>query len=328
MKKGLFILLIFCFSLTFISCTEKDEHTTTTDTPTSISGTLLFTDNLTGTELGSIVYDSTNDFLFHNRSRESSTNDCNIRRYKFSDGSLSTVFKEEYCQFNYGLRLFSNELWVIGTYDKRLLRLNGLDNDTLNNLGYFPSGNWGNPYGGSENLTEVGDLTLTNGNIYLVTHNTLTSSQHNGIKILYGSGFTSFGELISSSVAGWTTGSGGFYRSIISVSSGIISKFVVATGSTDQRIQLWNLSGTKLNELSGYGNITHLVKDSQDRVYFFDGSKIYRFSADLNTKEEYSISGDFTGNRIAVRETGSNVQVITTSFRSRSPSFYYVNLPL
>ena len=30
MKKGLFILLIFCFSLTFISCTEKDENTTTT----------------------------------------------------------------------------------------------------------------------------------------------------------------------------------------------------------------------------------------------------------------------------------------------------------
>ena len=108
----------------------------------------------------------TNDFLFHNRSRESSTNDCNIRRYKFSDGSLSTVFKEEYCQFNYGLRLFSNELWVIGTYDKRLLRLNGLDNDTLNNLGYFPSGNWGSSYGGNDNLTEVGDLTLTNGNIY------------------------------------------------------------------------------------------------------------------------------------------------------------------
>ena len=32
MKKWLFILLIFCFSLTFISCTEKDEHTTTTTT--------------------------------------------------------------------------------------------------------------------------------------------------------------------------------------------------------------------------------------------------------------------------------------------------------
>ena len=30
MKKWLFILLIFCFSLTFISCTEKDENTTTT----------------------------------------------------------------------------------------------------------------------------------------------------------------------------------------------------------------------------------------------------------------------------------------------------------
>ena len=35
MKKWLFILLIFCFSLTFISCTEKDEHTTTTTTTTT-----------------------------------------------------------------------------------------------------------------------------------------------------------------------------------------------------------------------------------------------------------------------------------------------------
>ena len=198
MSKVLYIILISLFSLTVFSCSDdKEEYsatgtTDTPDTPSSISGTLLFTDNLTGTELGSIVYDSTNDFLFHNRSRESSTNDCNIRRYKFSDGSLSTVFKEEYCQFNYGLRLFSNELWVIGTYDKRLLRLNGLDNDTLNNLGYFPSGTWGGSYGGSDNLTEVGDLTLTNGNIYLVTHNMVTSEQHNGIRILNGSGFTSF----------------------------------------------------------------------------------------------------------------------------------------
>ena len=34
MKKGLFILLIFCFSLTVFSCSEKDESTDTTTTTT------------------------------------------------------------------------------------------------------------------------------------------------------------------------------------------------------------------------------------------------------------------------------------------------------
>ena len=39
MKKGLFILLIFCFSLTVFSCSDEKEESTTTDTtaPTVLS---------------------------------------------------------------------------------------------------------------------------------------------------------------------------------------------------------------------------------------------------------------------------------------------------
>ena len=97
--------------------------------------------------------------------------------------------------------MFANNKWYIETKQRRTKQhkttkipvdINFVDNDTLNNLGYFPSGNWGGAYGGSENLTEVGDLALTNGNIYSVTHNPLGSPQHNGILILYGSGVFSY----------------------------------------------------------------------------------------------------------------------------------------
>ena len=47
MKKGLFILLIFCFSLTIISCSDdKQEHsaTGTTDNTTTTSTTALVWD--------------------------------------------------------------------------------------------------------------------------------------------------------------------------------------------------------------------------------------------------------------------------------------------
>jgi len=36
MKKGLFILLIFCFSLFIISCSDEDEESTTVDTTTVV----------------------------------------------------------------------------------------------------------------------------------------------------------------------------------------------------------------------------------------------------------------------------------------------------
>jgi len=39
MKKGLFILLIFCFSLTIISCGDVKEESTTTDNTTTTDTT-------------------------------------------------------------------------------------------------------------------------------------------------------------------------------------------------------------------------------------------------------------------------------------------------
>ena len=44
MKKGLFILLIFCFSLTVFSCSDEKEESTTTDNTTTDNTT---TDNTT-----------------------------------------------------------------------------------------------------------------------------------------------------------------------------------------------------------------------------------------------------------------------------------------
>ena len=65
MKKGLFILLIFCFSLTIISCSEdEEEYTTDTTSPViaEVTGVTTPTNDTTpdytfsSTEAGTITY--------------------------------------------------------------------------------------------------------------------------------------------------------------------------------------------------------------------------------------------------------------------------------
>ena len=292
---------------------------------------LLFRESYNGTELGSLVYDTKNDYLFLSLHKETNSNNCYIRRYEFSDSSLTTVFKEDYCTKNYGLRIFNEELWVIGTLDRRLLRLRNLNNDNLTYVGYFPSGIWGTSNGGNDNLTEIGDITIVNGNIYYVSHDVNSANQNNGIQILYGDQYKKFGI---HSNENWKS-DGGIFRSIISTNDGSNSKLIVSTGFTHQKIQLWDLSGSKLNEI--WGDISHLDKDSKGRIYFYRHKKIYRFSNDLNSKEEFPIIGDFDGfsaygneafgNRIAVREINEKIQIIITENSSIDPYFYFVYIP-
>ena len=64
MKKGLFILLIFCFSLTIISCSDEEESTTDTTAPVIAEVTAVTTPNTDTTpnytfssdEAGTITY--------------------------------------------------------------------------------------------------------------------------------------------------------------------------------------------------------------------------------------------------------------------------------
>ena len=80
--------------------------------------------------------------------------------------------------------------------------------------------------------------------------------------------------------------------------------FVTGYGKIKRTYRIWRRS-----------KITHLERDSQDRMYIFMMvAKYIDFSSDLNSKEEFSISGDFSGNRIARREIGSNAQEIITNF--------------
>jgi len=49
MKKGLFIFLIFCFSLTIISCSDEEESTTTTDTTALVIAEVTVVTTVAGT---------------------------------------------------------------------------------------------------------------------------------------------------------------------------------------------------------------------------------------------------------------------------------------
>ena len=52
MKKGLFILLIFCFSLTVISCSDDEESTTDTSTTDTTVESCTTTTTDTTTQMG------------------------------------------------------------------------------------------------------------------------------------------------------------------------------------------------------------------------------------------------------------------------------------
>ncbi len=97
MKKGLFILLIFCFSLTFISCTEKDENTTTntttTDTTAPTVSSISPTENQSGVSISDNILVTFSEAMDTTSVTTNTSNTTCSGSLQLSSDSFSTCVK-------------------------------------------------------------------------------------------------------------------------------------------------------------------------------------------------------------------------------------------
>ena len=325
-KNKLFLFIVVISLLNVYSCSNnKNSNPTSPNTnPTNFNAQQLFSDTWTG-ELSAIAYDSTTNNLFYIRSDNSVPNE--IRRYNFVTDQTSIVYTYQ-SQWDYGMRVLNGDLYIVRSYDNSILRLTNLNSNTLTDVGTYPDNNGSNLL-----LREIDDVTLLNDNLYFVCGNMLTSMQNNGIQYLQGPDFTTVHELLSSNNADWPDSSYGYYRSLLSIGSGVSAKFVITTGPNGS-IELRDASGNLLTSEPGYGD-SYLQKDSQSRIYAITGSnvntKITRWSSNLDNKEEFTINfpeyngGD--GIRFILKDAGNNIDVVMVQFRKSNPVFYKTTIP-
>ena len=309
------------------SCTDDDSNPNTPNpNPDYFAVQQLFADtSWTNQEMSAMVYDDAGDNLYYIRSTNSTSNQ--LRRYNFATGEIDTAFSYS-SQWDYGMRIFGDDVYIVRSYDYSILRLTGLSTGTLTKVNIYPDSIIHN-----QALGEIIDISLVNSNLYFICGNMLTSMQHNGIQYLQGPGFTTVNEFLSPAAAAWPDSSYGYTRSFISLGSGSSTKFVIATGSGGN-IELRDASGDLVKADSGYGD-AYLQKDSQDRIYAITGSGsstiLTRWSDSLANKTEFTLN--FTqynggnGIRFILRETGSDIEVVMIKYRSREPVFYKATIP-
>lgn len=328
MKKYLLFSasIILLLSISY-SCTEEDDNPTTPNpSPDIYEVQELFSDtSWANEEMSAMSYDPVGDNLYYVRSTNSSPNQ--LRRYSFTTGMIDTAYSYT-SQWDYGMRIFNGELYIVRSYDYSILRLTGLSGGTLTKVNIYPDS-----INQNQAMREIIDITLVNNNLYFIHGNMLTSLHHNGIQYLQGPGFTTINEFLSPAEANWPDSSYGYVRSIISLGSGSSAKFVIATGSGGN-IELRDASGDLVKADSGYGD-AYLQKDSQDRIYaltgFNNNTILTRWSDSLANKTEFKLN--FTqynggnGIRFILRETGNNIEVIMIKYRSREPVFYKTTIP-
>lgn len=326
-KNLLFPAVLFLLLTIVYSCNEDKSNPTTPDPNTDVYEVQqLFADTAwTTEEMSAMAFDPVNDNLYYIRSTNSSPNQ--LRQYNFTSGQIDTAYSYQ-SQWDYGMRIFNGDLYIIRTYDYSILRLTGLSADSLVKVNIYPDS-----VNQDQAMKEIIDITMINNNIYFVCGNMVTSMQHNGIQYLQGPGFATINEFLSPLAANWPDSPYVYTRSIISLGSGASEKFVITTG-LNGNIELRDASGDLIKSDSGYGS-AYLQKDSQNRIYAITGSSsntiLTRWSDSLADKSEFKLN--FTqynggnGIRFVLRETGSDIEVIMIKFRSREPVFYKTIIP-
>lgn len=270
-----------------------------------------------GPELCGVVYEPVGDALLVTNCDHGGAN--LVLKYSFETQLVTTVY-EYTSQHDYGLRLFDDELWIIRTYDKGLLRLTDLQNETLTLVDSY----FGNV--ADDELAEIYDAALSEGNLYFVAGNHTGPDQYTGIRAIEGPAYSNISELVSGAVSMWPNPAFGYQRSMISVGTGANAYLIAATGPEGD-IERWDLSGNLINSVADFGNL-YLQKDSLDRVYAIDGSSVYRWQADLSGQETFDFSGTLTNSsRFVLRERDTEIEIIATSFRSETPTFNLVTVP-
>lgn len=277
----------------------------------------------TTTEMCGVAYDPLGDALFVVQCV--SAGSSKILKYSFDTELVTEVFEYD-SQWDYGVRLIGSELWLIRTYDEELFRFTGLQDDVLTLAQAYFDG------AALDELNELYDLALSEGDLYVVAGNPLGSTQDNGIQRISGPGFNSISELVDDATAAWPNPAFGYQRSIVSVGAGTTARLVVATGPSGD-LERWDLSGNLQNSVAGFGDY-YLQADSSHRIYVVSASlansNVTRWESDLSQQATFPFAGTLNNGpnaRFVLRERGTDIQVLLTSFRARDPRFDEVEIP-
>lgn len=326
--KNCIVIVMLLFSIILLSC-KKDEAPNLVDNTTSnkvneYSTRQIFTEPWgaadANTEVTGLAYDSTNDQIFWTKCRWQFNNE--LMRYNLVNNQYDYVYSYQ-GQYDYGLRIFRDDLWLVKTYDTTLVQFSSLSSFPISIKKTIV------PTGTQPSVHNINDIAFVAGNMYAVNGNVLSIPSYNGLQCLRGPNYNSV-ERVTQEI--WPTRSYVDFRSIV----GVGNDLAIATGDSGA-IELRDTSGNLLNSRAGYGN-SYLQIDSHNRIYsmmtYPAPVKVIRWSADLVTKEEFAISTSpsLYGSHyplFVVRENKSDsVDVIMTTGRGTgSPVFQMVTLP-
>ncbi len=267
-------------------------------------------------ELCGLDYDAINDALFITKCIFVDQR-IEILRYSLATHTVKQVYQYQ-GSFDVGLRVFDDELFVAKTYGNSILRLNNLDKPWLNEVAdYFGDQSL-------DEMNEVNDITLVDGDIYMVHGNFHGGEQHDGIQKLTAPGFDMLSDFISEAAAGWDVGTG--RRSIVSAGSGDNAEYYIATGSS-AGLEHRDFEGNLLNFVANQGQV-YLQKDSANRIYtinaFSTSAYVRRWSSDLSVQEDFNyVSNSNRGlnTRFAIKEDNGTLRFFAAPYRSTNPRF-------
>ena len=334
------------FVLILPGCNKDDRIIAPVDTPTGGGSTttsstvytahVLFTEPWGAadamSELTALAYDPATDLLFWVKGRHQLNNE--LMRYNFSNGQIEDVYSFE-SQYDYGLRVFGTDLWIVRTYDTSLVKLSSLASTSLVVQAQYT------PMGPQPSFHDVNDIAMVNGDMYYVTGNFLVIPKYEGLQCLRGPNYSSIDRVTP---VLWSPSNYANDRSIVAVGTGPNAKLVIATGAyatknltTPTSLELRDLSGNLIRSQEGYG-YTYLHTDSKNRIYatqtYHSPMRILRWSENLETKEVFSVKTSLAlencpRHLFVVRERRpDSVDVIMTEYcASRSPVFEIVTLP-
>lgn len=274
--------------ITSFSC-SKDSSTPGPDGFVSDTASVVVNINLFDAYKGgshdmlpqSMVYDSLNNSLYFYKALNSTIYGFEILHYNLGTKSLvSEYVNNDPKWFNSNgsegkrLFIFNNELWIPGgATNGKVVRL-AIGNNTLSLLNIFDVQN--TDFGNKKGYTPY-DIAEANGNMYFLSMDNYVF-------------YAAYSTL--------TTGKGNFVTSSNSHGSSIVSvkianvPYIMVKCGDDDKIELYSTTGTFIRGVpTNSSNATQLVKDSKQRVYYYDGAakKIVRYSADLLSKKEFPV---------------------------------------
>jgi hypothetical protein len=314
------IQIAFVFLVLALGSCKKDKSETpfvADKTIVEVDDSLFINYKIGGNVLypQSMAFDSLGNSIYFYLEYNSDGSGFQILKYNLTNKSFISVYVNSDTQWknsngSEGKRLFihNKELWIPGgaTNDK-IVRLTIGDN-TLTLLNTYQVGTI--DFGKEKGYSPY-DIAMINGILYVVTMNDY---------VFYGNFSTSI------------TGNGSFATGATSHGSSIVSvtidktPYLLVKCSDDSKIELRKIDGTFVRSVAtNTNNSSQLVKDSKQRVYYYDSNKtIIRYSADLLVKEEFPATNfdDYSG--ITLKEDNQNI----TLYCNYNKGLGMVRLPL